>query len=147
MIVPGWPRITTATVATESPETKCGDGPSQKLRESYLKPPMEHPLRVFAIFVIFVPAAICWLAMLFVAALRSKRIPMCPRCGRPKVRRSHAKSFADEALGMVALGPFRCTGCLARFYAFREKRKAHSLRDGAPSNGAHSKARPAHIRR
>jgi hypothetical protein len=83
----------------------------------------QHPLRSFAFFVIAVPSVISLLAILLTAAIRSKRIPVCPRCGRPKVRPSQVTSLIDQTFRMIALAPFRCNGCLARFYAFRGKRK------------------------
>jgi hypothetical protein len=94
---------------------------------------MEHPLRSFAFFVIAVPSVISLLAILLTAAIRSKRIPVCPSCGRPKVRPSQVTSLIDQTFRMIALAPFRCNGCLARFYAFRGKRRGLVLDRSASS--------------
>jgi hypothetical protein len=82
---------------------------------------MQHPLRYLAVLLFGAPAAISLLAILLKAAVRSKRLPLCPRCGRYKVRRSQIANSIDQALRVLMLSPFRCQGCLARFYTFQRK--------------------------
>jgi hypothetical protein len=133
---------------TESCETIFEDRSSHELKESYLTvAPIEHPFRFFVIFVIVVPAVFCWVTILLVAARRGRRIPICPICGRSKVHRSSPKSFVDHSVRMMALSPFRCRGCLTRFYAVKGKRKRPVLHIGASNNRAFSGASRAYIRR
>jgi len=42
----------------------------------------------------------------------------CQRCGAAKVRPSKSRS-SDTLAGLFFLRPYRCGGCLTRFYAFR----------------------------
>jgi len=51
--------------------------------------------------------------------VRALSIPQCWRCGAQKVRRSHADGPIDTAASVLLLRPFRCSGCLARFYGPR----------------------------
>jgi hypothetical protein len=82
---------------------------------------MQHPLRYLVALLIGVPAAISLVTVLLKAAIRSRRLPLCPRCGRHKVRRSQIASSIDQAFRVLMLSPFRCQGCLTRFYTFQRK--------------------------
>ena len=79
---------------------------------------MEQPLRYLVLVFIAGPIAIIWLAVIIVATVRSFRIPRCPKCGRPKVRRSRRDDFSDFVFGCMGMLPYRCGGCLERFHAF-----------------------------
>ena len=80
---------------------------------------MEHLLRGLVVIFIAGPILVALVAITITAAVRSIRIPSCPKCGRPKVRRSQRDNFTDFAVGYVGLLPYRCRSCLRRFYAFR----------------------------
>jgi hypothetical protein len=82
---------------------------------------MYHRLFYFAVVFVGAPAALFLLAILLKTAVRSKRLPLCPRCGRSKVRRSQMNNLIDQALRVLMLSPCRCQGCLTRFYAFQRK--------------------------
>jgi hypothetical protein len=84
-------------------------------------PVMQHPLRYLAALLIGAPAAISLLTILLTAAIRSKRLPLCPRCGRSKVRPSQIANSIDQALRVLMLSPSRCQGCLTRFYTFHRR--------------------------
>ena len=53
---------------------------------------------------------------------RGRSVPRCWRCGARKVRRSRFKGFVDLMATIWGLSPFRCTGCLTRFYGLRLSR-------------------------
>jgi hypothetical protein len=61
------------------------------------------------------------IALLFfvVVIIRSHKIPQCYACGAMKVRPSRAEGFWDTLLTAFVIRPYRCGGCRARFYGFR----------------------------
>ena len=61
---------------------------------------------------------LCGLAYLLRAGFRTRNLARCWRCGAAKVRASKSHSL-DMLAGMFLLRPYRCGGCLTRFYAFR----------------------------
>ena len=61
---------------------------------------------------------LCGVAFLLRAGLRTRNLAQCWRCGAAKVRPSNSRSL-DMLAGMFFLRPYRCGGCLTRFYAFR----------------------------
>ena len=61
---------------------------------------------------------LCGAAFLLIAGLRTRNLSQCWRCGATKVRPSNPRSL-DMLAGMFLLRPYRCGGCLTRFYAFR----------------------------
>lgn len=65
-----------------------------------------------------VPCALVFVAAFVSTVVRSVSLPVCPICRRPKVRPSHRSGWLDRRLGLLRLSPFRCQGCLKRFYAF-----------------------------
>ena len=67
------------------------------------------------------PAAFFLLAILLKTGTRSKRLALCPSCGRSKVRQSQMNNLIDQALRVLMLSPCRCQACLTRFYAFQRK--------------------------
>jgi len=58
------------------------------------------------------------LGYLWRAAWRSSRAPVCWNCGAPKVRRSAPHYFLETFF----LKPYRCSGCLKRFYGLSTNR-------------------------
>jgi hypothetical protein len=58
------------------------------------------------------------MAYLVRAGIRTWNRMECWRCGAAKVRPSKSRS-SDTLAGMFLLRPYRCGGCLARFYGFR----------------------------
>ena len=60
--------------------------------------------------------------LLVQAALHSRSLPVCWHCGTPEVRRSATRLPADLALRFLFLVPYRCRGCLKRFYGFPSAR-------------------------
>ena len=63
--------------------------------------------------------ALIGLAYLLVAGIRTWNLAQCWFCGAGKVRPSKSRSWLDTAVGMLLLKPYRCGGCLTRFYGFR----------------------------
>lgn len=61
---------------------------------------------------------LCGLAYLLIAGFRTRNLAQCWRCGAAKVRPSKSRSL-DMLAGVFLLRPYRCGGCLTRFYAFR----------------------------
>jgi hypothetical protein len=82
---------------------------------------MHHRLLYFAVAFVGAPAAFFLFAIVLKTAIRSRRLPLCPICGRSKVRRSQMNNLIDQALRVLMLSPCRCKGCLTRFYAFQWK--------------------------
>lgn len=50
---------------------------------------------------------------------RGRGIPRCWKCGARKVCRSHARGLFDTLASIAGLNPYRCRGCLTRFYGLR----------------------------
>lgn len=84
---------------------------------------MHHPLRYLFLLLTGIPCVLLYFSLIIAATVRSKRLPMCPHCGRPKVRPSRRQSLIDHLMSASRMPPFRCQGCLRRFYAF--SRHAH----------------------
>jgi hypothetical protein len=63
--------------------------------------------------------AVCGLGYLLIAAFRTWGLAGCWHCGAEKVRRSKSRSSLDTLAGVFFLRPYRCGGCLTRFYGFR----------------------------
>jgi hypothetical protein len=82
---------------------------------------MHHRLFYFALVFVGAPAAFFLFAILLKTAIRSRRLPLCPICGRSKVRPSQINNLIDQALRVLLLSPCRCKGCLTRFYAFQRR--------------------------
>ncbi len=61
---------------------------------------------------------LCGLAYLAGAGFRTWSLPGCWRCGATKVRPSLSHSWVDLMALVCFLKPYRCGGCLTRFYAF-----------------------------
>jgi hypothetical protein len=66
-------------------------------------------------------ALIAGIAFLFlvVVILRSHKIPECYACGAMKVRPSRVEGFWDTFAVAFMIRPYRCGGCRARYYGFR----------------------------
>ena len=103
------------------------DNPGQTLREtppgvrytaSPASPgPMSSPWLLPAAFVVLL-TLLCGLAYLVRAGIRTRNLDQCWHCGASKIR--HSKSYGSDTLvGIFFLRPYRCGGCLKRFYAFR----------------------------
>jgi hypothetical protein len=45
----------------------------------------------------------------------------CPRCKGKNVRRCHRSGILDHLVGLLGWGPYRCSRCYRRFYAWRTK--------------------------
>ncbi len=78
---------------------------------------MTSPWILPGIFVAFL-LVLCGLAYLAGAGFRTWSLPGCWRCGAMKVRPSVSHSWVDSMALVVLLKPYRCAGCLTRFYAF-----------------------------
>jgi hypothetical protein len=79
-------------------------------------------------FFVVLTLALFWIGYVLRAVIRTKNLPMCWYCGASKVRRSGTHSFLDTFITMVFfLKPYRCHGCLVRFYAFRRGPQALGL--------------------
>jgi hypothetical protein len=63
--------------------------------------------------------ALCGLAYLLMAGIRTWNLGECWYCGAEKVRPSKSRRWMDTAVGVLLLKPYRCAGCLTRFYGFR----------------------------
>jgi hypothetical protein len=77
-------------------------------------------------------AGLLLLASIAVLAVRTRRLPICWRCGVACVRRSHSHHVWDNFARAALLHPYRCEKCLLRFYGFKSRR--------VPRHGARSKA-------
>ncbi len=62
---------------------------------------------------------LCCIGYLVVAGLRTWNLEKCWFCGAGKVRPSKSQSWHDTLVGAFFLTPYRCGGCLKRFYGFR----------------------------
>jgi hypothetical protein len=62
---------------------------------------------------------LCCIGCLVVAGLRTWNLAKCWYCGAGKVRPSQSRSWPDKLVGTLFLTPYRCGGCLKRFYGFR----------------------------
>lgn len=71
--------------------------------------------------------AVCGIAYLAAAGLRTLSIPACWRCGATKVRPSAARPGLDAVVQAFLLRPYRCAGCRTRFYGFRTLAAAPSV--------------------
>lgn len=74
---------------------------------------------------------LCAMAYLMLAAIRTRHLTECWRCGAAKVRPSKTQR-SDALAGIFLLRPYRCGGCLTRFYAFRSIAWDHSTTPVAP---------------
>ena len=72
--------------------------------------------------------ALSGLVYLLGAGMRTWNLATCWYCGAQKVRPSKSRSWLDKALGILLLKPYRCAGCLTRFYGFRTSSLNPSLR-------------------
>jgi hypothetical protein len=63
-------------------------------------------------------ALLCGMGYWLRAGIRTRKLAQCWRCGASKVRPSKARS-SDMLAAMFLLRPYRCGGCLTRFYGFR----------------------------
>ncbi|HWZ34308.1 MAG TPA: hypothetical protein VNX18_23380 [Bryobacteraceae bacterium] len=70
--------------------------------------------------------ALLWGIFLGLCYARARRIPRCWKCGARKVQRSRFRGFLDGVAACWLLSPFRCTGCLTRFYGLRIHRSSVS---------------------
>ncbi len=61
---------------------------------------------------------LCAMGFLVRTGVRTRNLGRCWRCGAAKVRPSKSRSM-DKLAGCLVLRPYRCGGCLTRFYAFR----------------------------
>lgn len=61
---------------------------------------------------------LCGMGFLIRTGVRTRNLARCWRCGAAKVRPSRPRSM-DKLVGCLVLRPYRCAGCLTRFYAFR----------------------------
>jgi hypothetical protein len=68
--------------------------------------------------------ALFWLVFLFLSLDRARSFPKCWGCGALKVRRSRSRGILDAFAALSLLSPFRCRGCLRRFYALRIPRRS-----------------------
>jgi hypothetical protein len=74
---------------------------------------------------------VCAMAYLLLAAIRTRHLTECWHCGALKVRPSKTQR-SDALAGIFLLRPYRCGGCLTRFYAFRSIAWDHSTTPTAP---------------
>ena len=82
-----------------------------------LPQPMSSPWLLPGIFVVLL-ALLCGMAYMVRAAIRTRNLTKCWRCGAAKIR--HSKSqWSDRLAGVFFLRPYRCGRCLTRYYAFR----------------------------
>lgn len=91
---------------------------------------MSSPWLLPAFFVILL-MLLCGMAYLVRAGIRTRNLTDCRRCGAVKVRPSKTRS-SDTLAGMFLLRPYRCGGCLTRFYAFRTFSWDHSIAPVSP---------------
>lgn len=83
---------------------------------------LERPAALLVLLLAVLPAAAVVIAVFSSVVIRTLRLPSCPHCRRPKVRPAQRKGAFDEVVKMIRVFPFRCQGCLRRFYAFDGKR-------------------------
>jgi hypothetical protein len=91
---------------------------------------MSSPWVLPALFV-FLLMLLCGMAYLVRAGIRTRNLTECRRCGVSKVRPSNTQS-SDALAGIFLLRPYRCGGCLTRFYAFRSIAWDHSTTPVVP---------------
>jgi hypothetical protein len=65
-----------------------------------------------------VPVA-AFLALMILATIRQRNIAKCRNCGMRKVRPSWPRGVLERALGKIGLTPYKCDGCLNRFYGWQ----------------------------
>jgi hypothetical protein len=73
---------------------------------------------LFALLGIFT-VSIAWVVVLSLAIYRSRLGKRCWHCGLEKVRESSTRSWLDLIARGSLLFPYRCSGCLRRFYRLR----------------------------
>ena len=78
---------------------------------------MQSPWLLPVIFAVLL-LLLCGLAYLVRAAIRTRNLDECWHCGAAKIRHSKSR-WSDAAARAFYLRPYRCRGCLTRFYAFR----------------------------
>lgn len=61
---------------------------------------------------------LCGMGFVVRTGIRTRNLARCWRCGAEKIRPSKSRSM-DKLAGCLVLRPYRCGGCLTRFYAFR----------------------------
>jgi len=109
-----------APLAADQQREISGSGNSGRIALGYF-PSMR--LRYLALlFIISVPTV--WLlVMMALATIRRKRKNACGSCGGKKVRLSWPGFMMDHALANFGLVPYKCEGCLRRFYGWRAGRR------------------------
>jgi hypothetical protein len=66
-----------------------------------------------------------WVFYMAIVAYRTWHLPICWKCGAPKIRRSESPRFPDMLASLCMLEPYRCRGCRTRFYALPTHRPMH----------------------
>jgi len=68
---------------------------------------------------LIIATLIVWVALFCKAIYRTQLGRRCWYCGAPKVRISRSKQNLDLFARLSLLFPYRCAGCLKRFYRLR----------------------------
>jgi hypothetical protein len=76
-------------------------------------------LRYLALIIVFAPPVAVLLALAALATIRKPYLGACGNCGMRKVRPSWPNGIVERALAQIGLIPYKCDGCLHRFYGWR----------------------------
>ena len=75
--------------------------------------------RYLALLVVLVLPPAIFLVLMALATIRQRNMAECRNCGMRKVRPSWQRGALEHALAQVGLTPYKCDGCLSRFYGWR----------------------------
>jgi hypothetical protein len=77
-------------------------------------------LRYFAMLIVFFPPVAAFVVLFALATIRQRNIAECRNCGMKKVRPSWQRGVLERTLAQAGLTPYKCDGCLSRFYGWRQ---------------------------
>ena len=75
--------------------------------------------RYLALLVVVIPPVVVFLVLIALATIRRRNMVECRNCGMRKVRPSWQRGIVEHTLAQVGLTPYKCDGCLSRFYGWR----------------------------
>ena len=78
-------------------------------------------LRYIALLLVTVPLAVAILTLVILATARRGNLVECRRCGMRKVRPAWPGGILERIGARVGMIPYKCDGCLNRFYGWREE--------------------------
>jgi hypothetical protein len=90
--------------------------PSTMVLSAY---PSTMRIRYLAMLFIMAVPTVWLLVMMALATIRGRNSNICESCGMRKVRPSWPGAMLDRALAHFGIVPYKCEGCLRRFYGWR----------------------------